>query len=182
MYRSNHRKKIIGDQVSMNCTKIVLCKQQIVFVGIHGIFPGSFTVIATNHEGTGRSTGIPGLLRSHGEFSTGWECTDMSTQMVTLAFGTGRADPWNMLVGWFLWDFCGSHFQWSMAFKGKKYFPAKHRIYYLFSGLIDRLPIKSFFSQKMSSFLVFSNAKNFLGCMIIFQGNDEFSSLSVIWR
>lgn len=91
------------------------------------------------------------------------------------ALGTGKAGPWNMLVGWFLGDFCGSHFQWSMAFKGKKYFPAKHKICYLVSGSIHRLLIKSFSSHKIFFFLIFPNAKNFLGCMIVFLGNDEFS-------
>lgn len=171
--------KINGDQVSANYTKVVLYRQQTAFVDIHGIFPGSFTAIATNQEATGRSMRIPRLLRSHGVFSIGWECTcqlkcpGYSGFWWSLCSGNREAGPWNMLVGWFLWDFCGSHFQWSIALKGRKYFPAKHRICYFVSSSIHRLLIKSFSSQKIFSFLVFPNARTFLGCMIVFLGSDE---------
>lgn len=168
----------------MNWMKIALSKQQTVFVSMHGIFPDSFTIVATHHEATGRSIGIPRLLRSHREFSTGWECTDISTQVswllwllvVLVLLAVGKLVPGTCWLVGFSGIFVGLTSSGPWLSKAKN---IAHRICYLVSSSIHRLLIKSFSSQKMLSFLVFPNTKNFLGCMIVFQSCEDKQDTSL---
>lgn len=152
----------------------------------------TFTTIATNHEATGRAVEVPKLLRSP---CCVFKLMGMHRQVNSdiliptafggpCMFGNGRAClfSWslNILVG-FSGIFVGhnSSGPWVTELTNIAQLntetvtgsAAQFRGFWL-----------NFFSPQDACFLSIPNAKIFLGCMIVFLGNDEISSPSVMWR